>query len=276
LFGNKPAGTGTTPAPAAGSGTATGGSGGGLFSNSGTTTGGTGGTTTGGTTTGGTATGGGLFSGGTAGGATGTAGATQQKPADGIKGQSEIATATRMNMTTDELLRSWKKDLDSQVDNFQVLSKGLTQHIVDCYKNVDTIKQLDGVLTEMGKEFGAIQYTLDGIDKGQDNLYQKLDIIEQELQNYLYPEQNRALLEGTMTRTDLINKARRMNNELFQIEDEMSNLVGEMNQPLDEKDPTQLTENVLNNYYDALQFIESETIKSMGKLNQIENLLSNP
>ena len=47
----------------------------------------------------------------------------------------------------------------------------------------------------------------------------------------------------------VINKARRMNNELFQIEDEMSNLVGEMNQPLDEKDPTQLTENVLNNYY---------------------------
>ena len=66
-----------------------------------------------------------------------------------------------------------------------------------------------------------------------------------------------------------------MNTDIYQIEDEMFNLVNEMNQPVDEKDPGQLTESVLNNYFDALQFIETETLKAMNKLSKIETLLSN-
>lgn len=165
--------------------------------------------------------------------------------------------------------------MDSQVQNFQGLTKFLTQHELDAYKNLEMGEQLVETLNEMEKEYRAIEFSLGGIDKGQDNLYQKLDIIEQELSNYLYPEQSRPMPESSMSRIDLVNMARRMNGDIFQIEEEMFNLVQEMNQPVDEKDPTQLSENILNNYFDALQFIETETLKSMNKLSKIESLLSN-
>ena len=61
-------------------------------------------------------------------------------------------------------------------------------------------EQLSEILKEMEREYLAIEYSLEGIDKGQDNLYQKLDIIEQELSNYLYPEPSRPLSDNSMSK----------------------------------------------------------------------------
>lgn len=68
--------------------------------------------------------------------------------------------------------------------------------------------------------------------------------------------------------------AQRLNTEIYQIEQDLASLISDMNQPIGDKDATQLSENILNNYFDALQWLESETLRTMNKLAKVENLMS--
>ena len=223
----------------------------------------------------------GTTTGGTSGGLFGNQqqkqdGAQQQQGqtiAGGVKTSTDIDQTMRHNLTVEELLRSWKKDLDSQVENFQKSAKSLTQHEQDAFKNMQMAEQLNNILGEMEKEYKAIEFTLGGIDKGQDDLYHKLEIIEYELSNFLYPNQNNET-SNVSNRTGLITLAKNLNTEIYQIEEELGRLVNEMNQPVTDKDSTQLTENILNNYFDALQWLEVETLKAMNKLSRVESMLS--
>jgi hypothetical protein len=122
----------------------------------------------------------------------------------------------------------------------------------------------------MNREYKSIEIALDGIEKGQNDLYYKLDAVETDLSNYLYPTQT----PENQPRSNLISMAQRLNTEIYQIEQDLSTLVTDMNQPIGDKDSTQLSENILNNYFDALQWLENETLKTMNKLAKVENLMS--
>ena len=190
----------------------------------------------------------------------------QQKPQGSSIGAGE-------DISIEGLLKSWKEDLDKQVQVFAEVNKSLEQHEADVYKNVDLGGKLLKNLQQMEKEYRAIEFACDGIDKGQNNLMNKLNVVEQELSNYLYPEQSKPLTEGKMSRTDLINQAKNLNNEISKVEKEMTKLITEMSQPVGDKEDDQLSENLLDSYFDALQFVESETLKSITKLNKIESEL---
>ena len=189
-------------------------------------------------------------------------------------GSSLGSGSAGQDVTIEGLLKTWKEDLDKQVQTFAEVNKSLEQHEVEAYKNIDMGEKLLKNLQEMEKEYRAIELACDGIDKGQGNLLYKLNSVEQELSNYLYKdENNKPLSQGKMSRTDLINQAKSLNTEISKIEMEMTKLINEMSQSVGDKEHDHLSENLLDSYFDALQFVESETLKSITKLNKIESEL---
>lgn len=57
----------------------------------------------------------------------------------------------------------------------------------------------------------------------------------------------------------LISKAKDLNKETLQIEDSLEKIIDEINQPF--KDNNEDISKILNSYYDALEYIELDTVK---------------
>jgi len=137
---------------------------------------------------------------------------------------------------------------------------------------MESSEKLNQIVDDMNKEYRAIEIALEGIEKGQNDLYYKLDTVEADLNNYLYPTQG--TIDSSKVKSHLIGMSKQLNEDIYQIEQDLGSLVKDMNQPVGEGDVTQLSENILNNYFDALQWLENETFKTMNKLARVESLMS--
>lgn len=61
-------------------------------------------------------------------------------------------------------------------------------------------------------------------------------------------------------RSDIIVKAKNLNKELMSMDKEISELVEAINKPDVDSGTSFLSQNILNNYFDALQSIEVQTV----------------
>lgn len=93
-----------------------------------------------------------------------------------------------------------------------------------------------------------------GLEKQQDDLITKLNDIESELSKALPNDSE----ESHIKSTTLINKTKELNRETILIEDQIQNLVDEVNQPL--KEYNEDVNKILNSYYEALEYIELDTV----------------
>lgn len=197
----------------------------------------------------------------------------------GILGQSQTQSSSigsknqiAPNKSLEELFKEWKKDLDEQTKNFEKLASSLIDHEKEAVDNYSNGENLRVIIKTMWRDYEGIKNTLELIDHGQNELLGRLDGVEKELSNYLHPSQSNQ--ENRSSRTELINNAQKLNKDIFEIEKELINLVQEMNQPENSEESSQITEVILNNYFDAIQSLDSETLVATDKLRQIENLLS--
>ena len=90
------------------------------------------------------------------------------------------------------------------------MAGSLNSHELDACKNVEENKKLMDTLNEMQREYKSIEASLEDISYGQDNLYARLDSIEQQLQSILYNDQSQK-----PPRTELIDRAKALNTEVF-------------------------------------------------------------
>ena len=113
----------------------------------------------------------------------------------------------------------------------------------------------------MENDYGHVQGQLGGLETQQDDLLKKLNSIEQEIEKSLGDSQN----DQTFIKSEnLISKAKDLNKEAIQIEDSLIKLVEEINQPF--KDSNEDISKILNSYYDALEFIEMDTVNIFQEL----------
>lgn len=109
----------------------------------------------------------------------------------------------------------------------------------------------------MENDYGHVQGQLGGLENQQDDLLGKLTSIEQEIEKSLGDSHND---QSFMKSENLISKAKDLNKEAVQIEDSLIKLVEEINQPF--KDSNEDISKILNSYYDALEFIEMDTVNN--------------
>lgn len=72
---------------------------------------------------------------------------------------------------------------------------------------------------------------------------------------------NQSMDERPQGRNDIIFKAKTLNRELELMDREISELVETINKPDIDNGASFLSQNILNNYFDALQSIEVQTVK---------------
>lgn len=58
------------------------------------------------------------------------------------------------------------------------MAKQLTQHEQEAAKNLQNTEQLHTIIDEMNREYKSIEISLESIEKGQNDLYYKLDTVE--------------------------------------------------------------------------------------------------
>lgn len=102
-----------------------------------------------------------------------------------------------------------------------------------------------------------------GLEKQQDDLIRKLNDIESELSKALPNDSE----ESHIKSATLINKTKELNKETILIEDQIQKLVDEVNQPL--KEYNEDVNKILNSYYEALEYIELDTVFRLSLLNNI-------
>lgn len=103
-----------------------------------------------------------------------------------------------------------------------------------------------------------IDFDSEFINTLQEDLYNKLEILEKELSRYVLPN----LQDHRHHKGDIISKAKHVNLELSRVDKEITELVDAINRPDLESGGSFMTQNILNNYFDALQMIETQTVNS--------------
>lgn len=110
-------------------------------------------------------------------------------------------------------------------------------------------------MKQLESDYTHIETSLGGLERQQDDLITRLNHIEGELTKALPHDTEQTHLKSS---TNLLNKAKELNKETILIESQIQKLVDEVNQPLKEynEDATK----ILNSYYEALEYIELDTV----------------
>lgn len=110
-------------------------------------------------------------------------------------------------------------------------------------------------MKQLESDYGHIQTSLGGLERQQDELIRRLNQIEGDLTKTLPPETEETHMKSS---SNLLNKAKELNKETIQIEKQVEKLVEDVNQPL--KDYNEDVNKILNSYYEALEYIELDTV----------------
>ena len=110
-------------------------------------------------------------------------------------------------------------------------------------------------MKQLESDYGHIQTSLGGLERQQDELIRRLNQIEGELTQALPQETEETHMKSS---SNLLNKAKELNKETIQIEKQVEKLVDDVNQPL--KDYNEDVNKILNSYYEALEYIELDTV----------------
>lgn len=110
-------------------------------------------------------------------------------------------------------------------------------------------------MKQLESDYGHIQTSLGGLERQQDELIRRLNQIEGELTQALPQETEETHMKSS---SNLLNKAKELNKETIQIEKQVEKLVEDVNQPL--KDYNEDVNKILNSYYEALEYIELDTV----------------
>ena len=111
-------------------------------------------------------------------------------------------------------------------------------------------------MKQLESDYGHIQTSLGGLERQQDELIRRLNQIEGELTQALPQETEETHMKSS---SNLLNKAKELNKETIQIEGQIQKLVEDVNQPL--KDYNEDVGKILNSYYEALEYIELDTVR---------------
>jgi len=179
------------------------------------------------------------------------------------------------DMSVEGVLDKWKNDLNNKAKEFEMLTQNIVEYEKQIMANLEVEQELVKELEKMENEYKAVEFSLEGIIKGQDTLAEKVEELEGGISKYQYPNAGVKVDQNKMSRDDLIKLAEAMNKEIEGMDNEILKLTDEMSKSAEKKDANQLSENVLGNYLKTLQFIEAETLKAMTQLNKIENHLAN-
>lgn len=114
---------------------------------------------------------------------------------------------------------------------------------------------LNSNIKQLENDYGHIQVSLVGLERQQDDLLGKLTNIEGELTQALPSDNEESHLKSS---ANLLNKAKELNKETILIEKDIQKLVDEVNQPL--KEYNEDVNKILNSYYEALEYIELDTV----------------
>jgi len=155
-----------------------------------------------------------------------------------------------------------------------LLAKDLIDHERNGHRNLTMIEELEKTLKEMEQDFNSTQFALDSVSKQQLELLDKVDSIGNELSRHLLHKQGGTDMTIQTSREDIINKAHQLNAFINDIDRDLNGLVEELNQPNMDIDSKLSSQNILNNYFDALYWIESKAVETMNKVAQIENRLN--
>ena len=110
-------------------------------------------------------------------------------------------------------------------------------------------------MKQLESDYGHIQTSLGGLERQQDELIRRLNQIEGDLTQALPQETEETHMKSS---SNLLNKAKELNKETIQIEKQVEKLVDDVNQPL--KDYNEDVNKILNSYYEALEYIELDTV----------------
>ena len=110
-------------------------------------------------------------------------------------------------------------------------------------------------LKQLESDYTHIETSLGGLERQQDELITRLNHIEGELAKALPHDSEQSHLKSS---ANLLNKAKDLNKETILIESQIQKLVDEVNQPL--KEYNEDASKILNSYYEALEYIELDTV----------------
>ena len=114
-------------------------------------------------------------------------------------------------------------------------------------------------MKQLESDYTLIQTSLGGLERQQDELYTRLNHVEGELTKALPQDSEEAHLKSS---SNLLNKAKELSKETGKIESQIQGLVEEVNQPL--KEYNEDVNKILNSYYEALEYIELDTVISLN------------
>lgn len=111
-------------------------------------------------------------------------------------------------------------------------------------------------IKQLENDYSHIQTSLGGLEKQQDDLINRLNEIDTELSKSLPIDSEDTQLKSS---SNLLNKTKELSKETLLIEDQIQKLVDEVNQPL--KEYNEDVNKIMNSYYEALEYIELDTVK---------------
>ncbi len=163
------------------------------------------------------------------------------------------------NLTMDELLKKWKKDMDNQMVSFQELAKTMVKNEQDLYGNLENIFALDEVVRNMERDYQNSENSIKYISDQQNDLLLKLTQLEGDLSKFVVPNQINNGEPNALTISEVIQKSRVLCADVDTLEGDVTNLIKELN-PTENTDAKNM-QHILNNYYEALVNIEASTFK---------------
>merc|ERR1711935_866250 len=85
----------------------------------------------------------------------------------------------------DDLFKEWKKEMESQLKDLQGIGSGLRSNEEELVKKYLTIGSMKHAFDDTMRDYKQVDDNFEKINKDQDNIAKKLEVLEKEIDNQI-------------------------------------------------------------------------------------------
>jgi hypothetical protein len=181
----------------------------------------------------------------------------------------------------DDLFKEWKKEMQLQLKDLQGIGSGLRGNEEELVKKYLTIGSMKHAFEDTMRDYQQVDDNFEKINKDQDNIAKKLEVLEKEIDNQIKSDPRFANLDKPGGQQNILTKCQEMTKKVSTLDDEMEKMITKLDENQIDRgvsDSGSLqsdTNMILTNFYDSLRQLEIVTMTYQNQLDQIESELNN-